>query len=83
MTVACIVLSPLVATNMLLKAGSEIIPDITPSEQVSIPVFTLKVDEDVRSYPKSRKPMVAMVDNNKDNGRPESPAYFGGAIVRA
>jgi hypothetical protein len=68
---------------MLLKAGSEMIPDITPSEQVNILVLQLKVDEDVRSYPKSRKPMVAMVDSNKDSGRPESPAYFGGAIVRA
>jgi hypothetical protein len=75
------VLSSLVAVKTLLNAGSEMMPDITPSGIVSVSTDQSISLRYLRSYPNNKNPMVAMVDTVQDSFRPDIPAKVGGAMV--
>lgn len=73
--------SSLVAVKTLLNALSLIIPDMTPSISELVYPRAPKYQANLRSYPNSKKPIVATAETVKDNGLPDMPAKEGAMVT--
>ena len=70
-------LSFFVAVKTLLNGAALMIPDMTPSFLGLVDFHWKSPATNLRSYPKSKKPMVAVADTAAARGFPDMPAYVG------